>query len=153
MLLETSDGLRNARVTVRKYRKAKPLTSRLRKSKNFWKEDRSLDDYIDRNEQLKAGEKLLLKKLLKLRTNEDSNEVIVTKSGLAKLLNVNIKTIRDWINKLIQKGFLFDQGEVWNPHINYPRHKYSFPDTFPGFDSATVFIRRGAKAKYKAKLA
>jgi hypothetical protein len=152
MVIDNSPGCRNAKATDKGNRRVKPVTSRLRKSKNFWKEDRCLDDYIDRNKSLKSGEKLLLKKLIKLRTNEDSNVVKVTKSGLSKLLDVNIKTIRDWLRKLIRKGFLIDDGDVWDPHCNFPKHKYSFPVTFPGFDSATVFIQRNAKAKYAQKM-
>src|SRR5207253_1589517 len=36
---------------------------------------------------------------------------------------------------------------------NYPKKKYWFPVTFPGFDAATVFIQKGAKAKFKRRMA
>ena len=133
--------------------KVKPVTSRLAKSKNFWKLDRSLDDYIDRTSLIKSGPKRLLRKLLLLRGREDANEVKVTVSGLRTLLSVNIKTIRVWLKSLEQAGFIYYQGEVWDAHCNYPKKKYVFPVTFPGFDSATVFIQKGAKAKYKQRMA
>jgi hypothetical protein len=113
--------------------KVKPVTSRLRKSKNFWKLDRSLDDYIDRTKLIKSGPKSLLRKLLNLRSNEDSNEVKVTVNGLSKLLSVNVKTVRDWLKRLENAGFIYYQGQDLDPHRNYPKKKYAFPLTFPGF--------------------
>src|SRR5687768_8547005 len=116
--------------------RVKPLTSRLRKSKNFWKLDRSLDDYIDRTDQIKCGPKRLLKKLLLLRSWEDANEVKVTVNGLSKLMNVNVKTIRSWLKTLESAEFIYSQGNAWDKGCNYPKKKYIFPVTFPGFDSA-----------------
>jgi hypothetical protein len=136
-----------------KAKKAKVVTARLAKTKNFWKVDRELDDYIDRTKLIKCGPKRLLKKLLTLRRREDSNEVQITVAGLSKLMAVNIKTIRTWFKSLEEAGFVFFQGNAWDPHRNYPKKKYAFPDTFPGFDSATVFIQKGAKAKYKRRMA
>ena len=133
--------------------KVKPLTSRLRKSKNFWKLDRSLDDYIDRTDLIKCGPKRLLRKLLFLRPSEDSNEVKVTANGLSKLMNVNVKTIRSWLKALEKAEFIYFQGNAWDKGCNYPKKKYIFPVTFPGFDLATVFIQKGAKAKYKKRMA
>ncbi len=132
--------------------KVRPLTSRLRKSKNFWKVDRMLDDYIDRTSLLKSGPKRLLKKLLVLRSQEDDNQVKVTVSGLSVLLDVNVKTIRLWLKNLLDAEFLYPQGEIWDPHCNYPKKLFVFPVTFPGFDAAAVFIRKGARAKFKARL-
>jgi hypothetical protein len=131
--------------------KLKPVTSRLRKSKNFWKLDRSLDDYIDRTKLVRPGPKSLLRKMLNLRSNEDSNEVKVTVNGLSKFLSVNVKTIRDWLKRLENAGFICYQGQDLDPHRNYPKKIYIFPVTFPGFDASTVFIQKGAKAKFKRR--
>lgn len=133
--------------------KAKPLTSRLRKSKNFWKVDRSMDDYIDRTDLIKCGPKRLLRKLLLLRPREDANEIKVTANGLSKLMNVNVKTIRSWLKSLEKAGFIYPQGNAWDKGCNYPKKKYIFPTTFPGFDLASVFVQKGAKAKYKKRMA
>lgn len=137
----------------RRKKQPKPLTARLRKSKNFWKEDRMLDDFIDRTKLIKIGPKTLLRKLLKLRSREDSNDVKVTVSGLSKLLAVDPKTIRRGLKALEQAGFIIPQQNIWDDHYNYAKKRYTFPLTFPGFDLSTVFIRRGAKMRHKAKQA
>ena len=55
------------------YKKGKPLTQRLFRTKNFYKEDRNLDHYLDQTRLLNNGEKRTLKKLLKLRQRENGN--------------------------------------------------------------------------------
>jgi hypothetical protein len=127
------------------------LTQRLPRSKNFWKEDRMLDDYIDRTTLLRANEKRTLKKLLKLRKREDGNVVKTTIAGLTVLLALNIKTMRRCLIGLEEKGFIKFQGEIWDKHCNYPKRLYAIADTFPGFDNSTIFIHKGAKAKFRNK--
>jgi hypothetical protein len=68
-------------------------------------------------------------------------------------MNVNVKTIRSWLKSLEKAEFIYSQGNAWDRGCNYPKKKYIFPVTFPGFDSATVFIQKGAKAKYKKRMA
>ncbi len=110
-----------------------------------------LDDFIDRTDTLRTGEKLLIKKLLKLRSREDDNCVLITVSGLSRLLGVNVKTIRTWLKHLEQTGFIIYKGIHAVANLNFTLKKYEFPVSFPGFDLAAVFIKRGAKARYKKK--
>jgi len=128
----------------------KSLTARLRLSKNFHKEDRSLDDYLDRTKLLNNGEKRTIRKMLKLRKREDDNTVKITYAGLTKLLGVDIKTVRRCVKSLVQKGFIIFEGDIQDPGCYYPKKLYSFPVTFPGFDLKTVFIKRGSKKRYNA---
>src|SRR3982750_4472124 len=85
----------------------RPLTARLARSKNFHKDDRMLDDYLDRTKLLNNGEKGTIRKLLKLRTREDGNTGKLTISGLRILLGVDIKTVRRCLKGLVEKGFIF----------------------------------------------
>jgi hypothetical protein len=84
-----------------------------------------------------------------LRTREDANTVKVTISGLKQLLGVDIKTIRRCLKALVTKGFIFYEKDVWDDGFNYPKKMYSFPTTFPGFDLKTIFVRKGAKQKFR----
>src|SRR3954462_12185942 len=97
----------------------KPLTARLRLSKNFHKEDRMLDDYLDRTKLLNNGEKRTIRKILKLRGREDANTVKITYSGLSKLLGVDIKTVRRCVKGLVTKGFIIYEKDVKVPEVSY----------------------------------
>lgn len=129
----------------------KTLTSRLRKSKNFHKHDRNLDDYIDRNPCLRSTDKLVLKKLLNLRGRDDSNQVKTTHSGLGKLLDLDRRTIATSLRKLVAEGFLIYEKDAFEPGCNYQKKFYRFPDTFPGFNPSQVFTRRGDAKKAKLR--
>ena len=129
-----------------------PLTARLSASLNFWKEDRNLDDYIDRSKLIQHGPEMLLRKMLKLRATESSNEVKVTVSGLSTLLAVNIKTIRLWLKKLVDAGFIIPQVNVWDFRCNFPKKKYKFPATFPGFDPGAIMLQPTTPEQSKGKI-
>lgn len=129
----------------------KLLTSRLQKSKNFWKTDRNRDDYLEQNKLLNGSEKRLLRKLLNLRKKDDDNEVKVTVAGLSKLLAVAENTARAALRGLWAKGFLIYQRDVVEDGCNFPRKVFAFPETFPGFDAKQVFIRRGDKQKARIR--
>lgn len=92
-----------------------------------------LDNFLDTTDLLKPQEKLVLRKLLKLRQQWGTDRVKITYTNLAKMLGILRITVRRATEKLIEKGFLHYEGSYIDPGVQYHKRHYTFPQILPGF--------------------
>jgi hypothetical protein len=93
-------------------------------------EDLSVEDLVDSTKSLRTADKLIFRRLWKLRDTE-TGAVKTTLAAISRFLKIHRKTVQISIARPIEKGFLIYDKTVIDPGLPYHKRIYRFPETFP----------------------
>ena len=106
--------------------------ARLRAICQVMAEELSIEDLVDSSNQLRTADKLIFRRLWKLRDTEHGT-VKTTLAAVSRFLKIHRKTVQTSIARLIEKGFLHYDKTVIDPGLPYHKRIYKFPEEFPKF--------------------
>jgi predicted transcriptional regulator len=107
--------------------------ARLRAICQVMAENITIEDLVDSTKQLTTSDKLIFRRLWKLR-DPSTGTVKTTLSSLSKFLKITRATVQHSMERLIAKGFLIYEKTVIDPGTPYHKRIYRFPQEFPAFD-------------------